>query len=50
MIGNQNLMFVFLTVFITLQSIGGNEYGKAGHSEIFTLFETLHDHFEAQFF
>ena len=23
-------------VFITLQSIGGNEYGKTGHSKIFT--------------
>ena len=27
---------VFLTVFTTLQSIGGNEYGKTGHSKLFT--------------
>ena len=41
---------VRLTVFITLQSIGENEYGKTGHSKIFTFFEALVDHFEAQFF
>ena len=30
------LKTIFLTVFITLQSIGENEYGKTGHSKIFT--------------
>ena len=40
---------VFLTVFITPQSTGENEYGKTGHSKIFYFFEALHDHFEAQF-
>ena len=29
-------LFVFLTVFLTLQSIGENEFGKIGHSKIFT--------------
>ena len=37
-------------VFITLQSIGENEYGKTCHSTIFYFFEALLDHFEAQFF
>ena len=34
-----------------LQSIGGNEYGKTGHSKIFFyFFEVLLNPFEARFF
>ena len=35
-------------VFITLQSIGENEYGKTGYLNFYS-FEAFRDHFEAQF-
>ena len=38
MIGIRNVKTVFTTVFTTLPSIGGNKYGKTGHSKICTLF------------
>ena len=50
MIRNRYQFCIFLRVFITLQSIGKNKYGKTGHSKIFYFFEALLDHFEAQFF
>ena len=46
MIGNRDFIFRF----ITLQSIGENEYDKNGSLKDFYFFEALHDHFEAQFF
>ena len=43
---------VFLTVFITLQSIGENEHGKTGHSKIVIFLRALTgiNHCEAWFF
>ena len=32
----KSLKNIFPMVFLTLQSIGGNEYGKTGHSKMFT--------------
>ena len=47
MIEIRNVKNRFPNGFITLQSMGENEYGKTGHSKIVYFFGALHDHFEA---
>ena len=42
MIGNQNF------IFITLQSIGEDEYGKTGHSKIFTFLRNFNQGWERE--